>query len=92
MSIYFNTQTGVRLFKRRPCLKQEKFTFTHEKVVNVYIVYEKFVAIYCWKRLGAVRLNKNAEPDEYFCSEYGIGFDAHGFFFYLVVVGLVKME
>ena len=24
----------------RSCLKQPKFTFTHEKVVNIYIVYE----------------------------------------------------
>ena len=30
----------------RSCLKQPKFTFTHKKVVNIYIVYELGAIVY----------------------------------------------
>ena len=37
------------------CLKQPKLSYSHGKVVNIYIVYE----------LGAVSLTKNADIDKY---------------------------
>ena len=55
------------------CLKQEKVTFIHRKVVNVYNIYE----INLWLNIqvadfalesslfGAVKLTKNADPDKY---------------------------
>ena len=35
---YFGTKTRVNF--RGSCLKQDKITFNHGKIVNVYIVYE----------------------------------------------------
>ena len=35
---YYGTKTKVQFTES--CLKQPKFTFTHKKVVNIYIVYE----------------------------------------------------
>ena len=69
------------------CLKQDKITFTHGKVVNIYIAYElgasssnnseptikKFL-------FGAVTLTKNADIDKYRYSGYGIGFDRRSSF------------
>ena len=55
------------------CLKQDKVTFTHKQVVDIYIVYE----INLWpftvgqyftlinSLFGAVKLIKNADPDKY---------------------------
>ena len=34
--------TKIRLKFNGNCLKQDKITYTHEKVVNIYIVYEIF--------------------------------------------------
>ena len=68
-------------------LKQNKFTFIHKTIVNIYIVYE----IYLWslKRgfdftsanflLGAVK-TKNVDFDKYKYSSYRIGFDMDGTF------------
>ena len=36
---YFNAKTRVKF--SRSCLKQDKSTYTHEKIVSIYIVYEK---------------------------------------------------
>ena len=62
---YFGTKTRVEF--NGICLKQDKITYDHEKIVNIYIVYEiskKFDFINCptlEKRLfGAVALTKNA--------------------------------
>ena len=69
-------------------MKQPKVSYTHWKVVNIYIVYE----------LGAsgsynndptlknclfvtVTLTKNADIDKYGYSGYGIGFDRRSGFF-----------
>ena len=67
------------------CLKQDKVTFNHEKVVNIYIVYEitKIFVIGSYDNyltlqealFGTVKLTKNAEIDKYEYSGYGIGFD-----------------
>ena len=58
------------------CLKQEKVSFTHRNVVNIFIVYELVV----WSRhlgtdftlkgslFGAIKLTKNVDPDNYFYS------------------------
>ena len=63
-------------------LKQPKFTFTHKKVVNIYIVYELVASSSnvndpaiknCL--FGAVSLTKNADIEKYKYSGYGIGFD-----------------
>ena len=35
---YYGTKTRIQFI--RSCLKQSNFTFTHKKVVNIYIVYE----------------------------------------------------
>ena len=55
------------------CLKQEKVTFTHKKVVNIYFVYE----VNLWSHilgaifvlgnslLGAVKSTKNPDSDKY---------------------------
>ena len=69
-------------------LKQNKVTFTHGKIVNIYIVFE----INFWafaqggdfalenSLFGAVKLTKNAGFDKYKYSGYGAGFDARGSF------------
>ena len=69
------------------CLKQDKISFDHEKVVNIYIVYEinKNVNISSYPTLenclfGAVELTKHLDTDPYKYSEYDIGFDKKGFF------------
>ena len=64
------------------CLKQPKISYTHGKVVNIYIVYELGASTSndndptlknCL--FGAVTLTKNADIDKYKYSGYGIGFD-----------------
>ena len=69
------------------CLKQEKITFSHGKILNNYIVYEiqKSVNISDYAMLenclfGAVNLTKHVDADKYKYSGYGIGFDRKGFF------------
>ena len=69
-------------------LKQPKISYTHEKVVNIYIVYELGASTshdndstlkQCL--FGAVTLTKNADVDKYKYSGYGIGFDRRSSFF-----------
>ena len=70
------------------CLKQSnKLTYTHGKVVNIYIVYELGASSShnndptlknCL--FGAVTLTKNADIDKYGYSGYGIGFDRRSSF------------
>ena len=68
-------------------LRQPKVTYTHKKVVNIYIVYELSVSISndndptlknCL--FGAITLTKNADIEKYGYSGYGIGFDRRGSF------------
>ena len=68
-------------------MKQDKITYTHGKIVNIYIVYEvsKSINISDYLALdnclsGAVSLTENAVIDRYRYSGYGIGFDRHGSF------------
>ena len=64
------------------CLKQPKISYTHGKVVNIYIVYElgassSHVNYPALKNclFVAVTLTKNADIDKCGYSGYGIGFD-----------------
>ena len=78
---YIWTKTRVEFYGS--CLKQDKITFTHEKTVNFYIVYE----INLWNRgyddyltlenslFGAIKLVKNSDIDKYKYSGYGVRFD-----------------
>ena len=74
--------TKIKVQFTGSCLKQPKFTFTHKKVVNIYIVYELGTSSshssdptieICL--FGAVNLTKNADIEKYRYSGYGIGFD-----------------
>ena len=64
-------------------------TYSHKKIVNLYVVYEitSFPNIYSYPTLtnalfGAVKLTKDADIDKYKYSGYGIGFDGKGFYLY----------
>ena len=82
---YFGTK--ARLEYRGSCLKQDKITFSHGKVVHIYIVYEldkTYVKTYptlvnCL--FGAVSITKNDYIDKKKYSGYGIGFDRSGVYF-----------
>ena len=63
-------------------MQQPKISYTHEKVANIYIVYE--LGASSPRRddptlksclFGAVILTKNADIDKYQYSGYRIGFD-----------------
>ena len=77
---YYGTKTRVNFTKS--CLKQSSHILTHEKVVNIYIVYELGASSsnvndptikHCL--FGAVALTKNAGIEKYKYSGYGICFD-----------------
>ena len=77
----------TRAERKGSCLKQDKITYTHGKIVNIYIVYgiSKNYNISSYPTLkncffGAVSLTKTADIDKYKHSGYGIGFDRHGCF------------
>ena len=80
--------TKIRVRFSGSCLKQDKITYTHEKIVNIYIVYEikkKGNTITSDLTLenclfGAVTLTKNVNIDKYGYSGYGTGFDRKGSF------------
>ena len=68
-------------------MKQQKISYTHEKVVNIYIVYELGASTSYDNYLtlkncsfGAVTFTKNADIDKYGYSGYGIGFDRRSSF------------
>ena len=68
------------------CLKQDKITYTHGTIVNIYIVYKIISNINNFDvnlencLFGAVKLTKNADIDKYKYSGYGIGFDGKATF------------
>ena len=62
--------TKARVKFSRDCLKQEEITFNHEKIVNIFIVYEieRSVNINSYPTLenflfGAVELTKHVNVD-----------------------------
>ena len=82
---YYGTKTTVKF--TGSCLKQPKISYTHGKVVNIYIVYELGASSSnnsdptiknCL--FGAVTLTKNADIEKYGYSGYGIGFDRRSSF------------
>ena len=82
---YYGTKTRVEF--SGSCLKQDKVTFNHGKIVNIYIVYEisKSINISDYPTLenclfGAFTLTINADIDRYGYSGCAIGFDRHGSF------------
>ena len=78
----------IRVKFARSCLKQSnKILYTHEKIVNIYIVYElgastSHISDPTIKNclFGAVTLTKNADIEKYKYSGYGIGFDRRSSF------------
>ena len=81
-------RSKIRVKFSGSCLKQDKVTYTHGKLVNIYIVYEinkKDNTVISDPTLenclfGAVTLTKNADIDKYGYPGYGIGFDRKGSF------------
>ena len=77
---YNGTKTRVKFITS--CLKQSRISYTHGKVVNIYIVYELGASSSnvndptlknCL--FGAVTLTKNVDIEKYKYSGYGIGSD-----------------
>ena len=85
---YYGTKMRVKF--TGSCLKQDKVTFNHKKVVNIYIVYElkKIAAIgnnfpaLQNALFDAVTLTKNTDIDKYEYSGYGIAFDRRSSFLF----------
>ena len=84
---YIDRTNKIRIKFTRSCLKQSKISYTHKKVVNIYIAYElgassSHVNDPTLKNclFGAVTLTKNADIDKYGYSGYGIGFDRRSSF------------
>ena len=82
---YYGTKTRVKF--TGSCLKQSKISYTHGKVVNIYIVNElgafnSHVNDPTLKNClcGAVTLTKNADIEKYGYFGYGIGLDRRGSF------------
>ena len=80
---YYGTKRRVKF--TGSCLQQPKITYNHEKVVNIYIIYELGASSSHFDDptlknclFGAVTLTKNADIDKYGYSGYGIGFDSTG--------------
>ena len=76
----YGTKTRVKF--TRSCLKQSKISYTHGKIVNIYIVYElgscssnDNVPTLKNCLFGAVTFTKNSDIEKYGYSGYGIGFD-----------------
>ena len=76
----YGTKTRVKF--AGSCLQQSKISYTHGKIINIYVAYELGAASSnvndptlknCL--LGAVTLTKNTDIDKYGYSGYGIGFD-----------------
>ena len=83
--------TKKRLRFSGTCLKQDKITYNHGKIVSIYIAYEinkKKNSTSSHPALenclfGVVSLTKSTDIDKYKYPGYEIGFDrhGHGFFF-----------
>ena len=71
------------------CLRQDKATYNHGTIVNIYTVYEirRNYNINSYPPsekclFGAVSLTKHVDIDQYKYSGYGIGFDRKGEFLF----------
>ena len=83
--IYYGTKTRVKF--AGSCLKQSEISYTHGKVVNLFIVYKlsassSHVNDPTRKNglFGTVTLTKTADIDKYGYSGYGTRFDRRGSF------------
>ena len=98
---YYGTKTRVKF--TGSCLKQSKISYTHGKVVNIYIVYELGAssshnndATLKNCLFGKVTLTTNTDIDRYGYSSYGTGFDRRssfsfpsaGFGHYVLIFGV----
>ena len=80
--------TGKRMYVkfRGGCLEQDKVTFNHGKIGNIYTVYDlqsnlnNFGPALGDCLFGAVIITKNADVDKYKYSGYGTGFNSKGAF------------
>ena len=77
---YYGTKTRVKFIGS--CLQQLQLSYTHGKVVNIYLAYELGASSShdndsTLKKclFGAVSLTKNVDIDKYGYSGYGIGSD-----------------
>ena len=84
-SYYYASKIRVKF--TGSCLKQDKVTSNHGKVVNIYIVYELGASSFTNSDptiknclFGAVTLAKNADIDKCRYSGYGNGFDRRSSF------------
>ena len=77
---YYGSKARVRF--TGGCLRQPNISYTHWKIINIYIVYESSTSSshindptlkYCL--FGAITLTKNSDIDKHGYSGYGIGFD-----------------
>ena len=82
---YYGTKTRVKF--SGSCLKQDKATYNHGTIVNIYIMYDisKNYNISSYPALenclfGAVSLTKHIDIDQCKYSRYGIRFDRKGEF------------
>ena len=75
----------MRLKSKNDLLRQNKVTYSHGKIVNIYLVYEisstftnqsNFVPKN--SLFGTVKLTKNSDISKYKYSGYGICFDSKG--------------
>ena len=88
------------------CLKQDKITYNHGKIVSIYIVYEinkkdntssDPALENCL--FGVASLTKNADIDKYKYPGYEIGFDRHRFFSHpiggtdrnVIIIGVIQL-
>ena len=82
---YFGTKSRVEFSKS--CLKQDKITYRHEKVLNIYIACEiskiSSFATLANCLFDEVTLTKNSGIDKYKYSGYGIRFNRHVFYSHL---------
>ena len=88
LSYYNNTKRRAKF--KGSCFKQSDFTFPHNKILNIYIVYElgtssSHISDPTLKNclFGAVVLTKNPAIDNYKYSGYGIRFDRRSIFSFL---------
>ena len=82
---YYSTKARVKFAKS--CLKQSEVSYTYEKIVNIYIVYELGASSSSDNDptiknclLGAVTLTKNADIQKYGYSGYRIRYDRRSSF------------
>ena len=82
---YYGSKIRVKF--NGSCVKQDKATYSHGTIVNIYIAYEisKNCDISSYPTLenclfGAASLTKDVDTDQYKYSGYGIRFDRKGEF------------